>query len=161
VICEFMDEDAIRDGFGGFDVLYDAKLVDQPEALNPGRAGRPRAGGPQPHAGAAARCSRRRGSCRSSVGSASASTTSTSTPARARNIAVYPATGANDVSVAEYVIATAMLLLRGAYGATPEVIAGTWPRNRLMGREISGSASGSTASGDRQGDQRVAPRRSA
>ena len=39
-------------------------------------------------------------------------------------------------------IATAMLLLRGAYGATAEVVAGAWPRNRLMGREIAGKRLG-------------------
>jgi (S)-sulfolactate dehydrogenase len=61
---------------------------------------------------------------------------------RDRGIAVYPATGANDVAVAEYVVATAMLLLRGAYGATARVAAGTWPRNALMGREISGKRLG-------------------
>ena len=33
----------------------------------------------------------------------------------ARGIEVIPATGANAIAVAEYVIATAMLLLRGAY----------------------------------------------
>ena len=32
-----------------------------------------------------------------------------------RNVKVIPATGANALAVAEYVIATAMLLLRGAY----------------------------------------------
>ena len=52
-----------------------------------------------------------------------------------RGVAVYPATGANDVSVAEYVIAAMLILLRGAYGATAEVAAGGWPRQRLMGRE--------------------------
>jgi (S)-sulfolactate dehydrogenase len=55
---------------------------------------------------------------------------------------VFPATGANDLSVAEYVLTTAMMLLRGAYLSTQEVIAGTWPRNRLMGREIAGKRLG-------------------
>jgi len=35
-----------------------------------------------------------------------------------------------------------MLLLRGAYQATPELVAGAWPRNRLVGREISGKRLG-------------------
>ena len=35
-----------------------------------------------------------------------------------------------------------MLLLRGAYGATGDVAAGAWPRERLMGREIGGKALG-------------------
>jgi (S)-sulfolactate dehydrogenase len=60
----------------------------------------------------------------------------------ARGIGVFPATGANDLSVAEWVIATAMMLLRGAYHATPDVVSGGWPRNRLMGRELSGKVMG-------------------
>lgn len=61
----------------------------------------------------------------------------------ARGIRVIPATGANAQSVAEYVIATAMLLLRGAYGSSTEVAAGKWPRNALMnGREIGGKMLG-------------------
>jgi len=60
-----------------------------------------------------------------------------------RGIRVIPATGANALSVAEYVIASAMLLLRGAYGATGEVAAGRWPRNALSnGRELSGKTLG-------------------
>ncbi len=53
-----------------------------------------------------------------------------------RGIAVLPAVGANARSVAEYVVATVLLLLRGAYGATARVAAGEWPRNALSaGRE--------------------------
>ncbi|MEO1490577.1 MAG: hydroxyacid dehydrogenase [Pseudomonadota bacterium] len=59
-----------------------------------------------------------------------------------RNIAVYPATGANDQSVAEYVVTTVMMLLRGAYGASAQVAAGSWPRQRLIGREVSGKTLG-------------------
>jgi (S)-sulfolactate dehydrogenase len=62
--------------------------------------------------------------------------------AKSRGIAVYPATGANDVAVAEYVIATAMILLRGAYGSTGDVTSGHWPRQRLIGRELSGKCLG-------------------
>ena len=60
----------------------------------------------------------------------------------ARRIAVFPATGANDLSVAEYVICTAMMLLRRAYRATPEMTTGAWPRNALIGREIAGKVLG-------------------
>ena len=56
---------------------------------------------------------------------------------------VIPATGANALGVAEYVIATAMLLLRGAYQSTDAVVAGRWPRNALSnGREIGGKTLG-------------------
>jgi (S)-sulfolactate dehydrogenase len=53
---------------------------------------------------------------------------------RARGVEVCPSIGANAVSVAEYVIATAMILLRGpAYFATPEVVGGSWDRPRFAG----------------------------
>lgn len=59
-----------------------------------------------------------------------------------RGVAVFPATGANDQSVAEYVIGTAMLLLRGAYRVNQRMIAGDWPRTQCSGREISGKSIG-------------------
>ncbi|OYV34734.1 MAG: 3-phosphoglycerate dehydrogenase, partial [Acidocella sp. 20-61-6] len=59
-----------------------------------------------------------------------------------RNISVYPATGANDAAVAEYVVCTAMMLLRGAYRNTAAVAAELWPRERLIGREIAGKRAG-------------------
>ena len=59
-----------------------------------------------------------------------------------RDIRVFPATGANVVSVAEYVIATLLILFRGAYSASEEVLAGKWPRNDYMGLEVSGKTLG-------------------
>jgi (S)-sulfolactate dehydrogenase len=56
---------------------------------------------------------------------------------------VIPATGANALSVAEYVICTVMMLLRGAYLARAEVAAGSWPRGALSeGRETAGKTLG-------------------
>lgn len=52
---------------------------------------------------------------------------------RKRGIQVVPAVGANARSVAEYVVAAAMMLLRGAYGATAEMAAGKWPRQAMTG----------------------------
>ena len=61
----------------------------------------------------------------------------------ARGIAVFPATGANALAVAEYVIFSAMMLLRGAWQATPAVAAGAWPRAALSGgRETFGKTLG-------------------
>jgi (S)-sulfolactate dehydrogenase len=62
----------------------------------------------------------------------------------ARGIEVIPATGANADSVAEYVLAMAMILLRGAaYLSTSAVLAGRWPRQMLsQGREVAGKALG-------------------
>ena len=67
----------------------------------------------------------------------------------ARDIQVIPASGANARAVAEYVVATAMLLLRGAYLSSAEVAAGAWPRARLSeGREIAGKTLGLVGFGD-------------
>ena len=61
----------------------------------------------------------------------------------ARGMQVIPATGANALSVAEYVVGSAMLLLRGVYASTPAVAGGQWPRNALSnGREIGGKTLG-------------------
>lgn len=61
----------------------------------------------------------------------------------AKNIEVIPATGANALSVAEYVIASTMLLLRGAFTSTEAVAGGQWPRAALgNGRETAGKTLG-------------------
>ncbi len=60
----------------------------------------------------------------------------------ARHIKVFPATGANSLSVVEYVIGTAMTLLRGAYFANAAMLAGTFPKTQLIGREIAGKRMG-------------------
>jgi (S)-sulfolactate dehydrogenase len=62
---------------------------------------------------------------------------------KARGMQVIPATGANALSVAEYVICAAMLLLRGAYQSTANVVDGKWPRAALSnGREVAGKTLG-------------------
>jgi (S)-sulfolactate dehydrogenase len=141
VITEFMDEAAIREGLAGRDVLYDPKLVDKPAELA------------RLVADCRALIVRNRTQVRGDLLAAAAKLKVVGRlgvgldnidmdACAARGIQVFPATGANDLSVAEWVITSAMLLLRGAYGATGEVVAGTWPRNRLMGREISGKVMG-------------------
>lgn len=59
-----------------------------------------------------------------------------------RGIQVWPATGANDQAVAEYVITAAMILRRRAYGASDQVAAGSWPRQHLIGGETAGQVMG-------------------
>lgn len=60
-----------------------------------------------------------------------------------QGIAVIPATGANALSVAEYVVCVAMMLLRGAYSASAQVAEGQWPRFALShGREAAGKQLG-------------------
>jgi (S)-sulfolactate dehydrogenase len=141
IITEFMDEEAIRQGLAGFDVLYDPKLADREGELI------------ETVADARALIVRNRTQVRERLLSAAPKLTVVGRlgvgldnidveTCKARNVAVFPATGANDVSVAEYVITTAMLLLRNAYGATPAVAQGSWPRSDLIGREISGKRLG-------------------
>lgn len=68
---------------------------------------------------------------------------------KARGIRVIPATGANARSVAEYVVTTAAMLLRGAYQSSGEVTQGKWPRARLSeGREALGKTLGLIGFGD-------------
>lgn len=68
---------------------------------------------------------------------------------KARGIPVYPAIGANARSVAEYVMCTALMLLRpGAYVCTPQVAAGEWPQKHVRsGREMDGKTLGVAALG--------------
>lgn len=60
----------------------------------------------------------------------------------ARGIRVFPATGANSLSVVEYVIGTTMTLLRGAYFANAAMLAGEFPKTQLIGREVAGKLMG-------------------
>jgi (S)-sulfolactate dehydrogenase len=141
VITEFMDEAAIRASFAGRDVLYDPKLVDDPARLVAAVRG------------ARALIVRNRTQVRGAllasavrlevVGRLGVGLDNIDVPAcEARGIAVYPATGANDLSVAEYVITAALMLLRRAWLATARVAAGEWPRTELMGRELAGKRLG-------------------
>ena len=142
VITEFMDERAVARLQAAHDVLYDPQLVDDPARL-------------LTLAGTAqALVVRNRTQVRGALLAAMADGTVVGrlgvgldnidlAGCTARGMPVIPATGANALSVAEYVIATAMLLLRGAYASTAAVVAGQWPRNALSnGREIGGKTLG-------------------
>ncbi|MFM9973360.1 MAG: hydroxyacid dehydrogenase [Beijerinckiaceae bacterium] len=141
VIAEFMDEAALAAIPARFSILYDATLVDRPADLAREVAttkalivrNRTQVRGDLLKAAIHLKTIGRLGVGLDNIDTATCA---------ARGISVFPATGANDLSVAEWVICTAMLLLRGAYLATPDVSAGTWPRNRLMGRELSGKTMG-------------------
>ena len=142
VITEFMDEPAVAQLAARHDVLYDAKLVDDPARLKAEavRADaivvRNRTQVRGELLAALARCK--------VVGRLGVGLDNIDVAAcEARGMKVIPATGANALSVAEYVIASAMLLLRGAYRSSAEVAAGQWPRNALSnGREIGGKTLG-------------------
>lgn len=141
VISEFMDEAAVDELRRDFSVTYDKTLVDRPEDLKALVAGaralivrnRTQVRGDLLAAGAGLEAIGRLG-----VGLDNIDTEA----CKARGIAVLPATGANDIAVAEWAVTTVMMLLRGAYVATDDVAAGTWPRERLMGREVHGKVLG-------------------
>jgi (S)-sulfolactate dehydrogenase len=137
VVTEFMDEAAVRDLAAEFDVVYDAGLVDRPDELR-GLAASCRAlivrNRTQVRGELLAAATRLLAVGRLGVGLDNIDVEA----CKARNIAVLPATGANDVSVAEYVITGLLVLLRGAYHSSAEVAAGKWPRNKLIGREVGG-----------------------
>ncbi len=59
-----------------------------------------------------------------------------------KGVAVKPATGANALAVAEYVITVALVLVRGAFDAREAMLAGKWPRGALQGGEVSGRTLG-------------------
>ena len=142
VITEFMDERAVAQLAAVHDVLYDATLVDDPTRLH-AEAARADAivvrNRTQVRGELLAALTR----CRV-VGRLGVGLDNIDVPGcEARGIQVIPATGANALSVAEYVIASAMLLLRGAYRSSAGVAAGHWPRNALSsGREIGGKTLG-------------------
>jgi (S)-sulfolactate dehydrogenase len=142
VITEFIDERALPALRAKHDVVYDPKLVDDlPRLLKEAVS-------------ADAIIVRNRTQVRGEllaalkqcrvVGRLGVGLDNIDVPAcEARGMKVIPATGANALSVAEYVIASAMLLLRGAYQSTTSVAAGQWPRNVLSnGREVAGKTLG-------------------
>ncbi len=59
-----------------------------------------------------------------------------------RGVRVIPATGSNNNAVAEYVIAGVLMLLRGAFQCTDEVLSGSWPRQKYIGHDIKGKTLG-------------------
>ena len=65
-----------------------------------------------------------------------------------RNLKVYPATGANSNGVVEYVLTSALVLLRGAFNKTEEMVSGKWPREQSSGNEITGKVLGLVGFGE-------------
>jgi (S)-sulfolactate dehydrogenase len=142
VISEFMDEAAVASLAREFDVRYDAKLVDRRDDLLAGLADadalivRNRT---QVNAALLSRAPKLRVVGRLGVGLDNIDVAG----CEARGIDVIPATGANALAVAEYVVCTVMVLLRGAYQSSAEVAAGKWPRSALgEGRETAGKTLG-------------------
>ena len=142
LITEFMDEPAVAQLAARHDVFYDPQLVDDAPRLLREAA--------NAHAIVVRNRTQVRGEllgalqqCRV-VGRLGVGLDNIDVAAcEARGMTVIPATGANALSVAEYVVGSAMLLLRGVYQRSAEVAAGGWPRTALSnGREVSGKMLG-------------------
>lgn len=147
VITEFMDDEVARTLAITQDVLYDPGLVDRPAdlaaAAREARAlivrNRTRVDAPL-----LAQCRKLKVIGRLGVGLERIDLEA----CRRHGVAVCPARGANAIAVAEYVIAGVLILRRGAYQATQQVIAGAWPREALIGGEVSGRRLGLVGFGD-------------
>jgi len=142
VITEFMDERAVDQLRAKHEVDYDPALVDDPARLAERATSadalivRNRTQVRDQLLAALARCKvvGRLGVGLDNIDVAGC---------EARGLRVIPATGANALSVAEYVVTSAMLLLRGAYASTAAVVQGRWPRAALSsGREVAGKTLG-------------------
>ena len=141
VITEFMDEAAVDDLRADHSVVYDPKLVDDDARLMAELAdadaiivrnrtqvrGEVLGGAPQ------LRCVGRLGVGLDNIDLDAC---------KAAGISVHPASGANDLSVAEYVLTSAATLLRRAYFGFDRMVAGDWPRQEMSGGELSGKVLG-------------------
>ena len=141
VISEFMDAASVAALKAAFDSHYDPDLVERPDALRAAAAE------------AEALVVRNRTQVRESllaacpglkvIGRLGVGLDNIDLEAcKARGIEVCPARGANEAAVAEYVIATLLILIRGAYFSTAAVAAGDWPRQALIGGEVAGKRLG-------------------
>lgn len=137
VVTEFVDQWAVDDLARDYKVHYDRTLVDKPEELAKLAAQSP------------AIVIRNRTQIRGPVLAAMKNLKAIGRlgvgldnidmeECARRNIAVFPATGANTVSVAEYVIGATLVGLRDVWKANADVLAGKWPRNDLMLGEAAG-----------------------
>lgn len=148
VVSEFMDPSAVAQLAERHDVRYEADLVDRPEdlvaALRDADALIVR------NRTQVTRALLAHGPALKVVGRLGVGLDNIDVPGcTERGIEVIPASGANALAVAEYVIGSAMLLLRGAYGSSGEVAAGAWPRQVLsQGRELAGKVLGIVGFGD-------------
>ena len=142
VITEFMDAPAVERLRAAFEVDYRPTLVDDPTALA--------AAVQRAHGWIVRNRTQVRGAALEGareltvVGRLGVGLDNIDVPAcESRGVEVIAATGANAESVAEYVVTTAMVLLRGAYFSTRAVEAGNWPRQMLsQGREVAGKQLG-------------------
>lgn len=141
VISEFMDEEYIEAIAGGYTSQYDPNLVDKPDelkgALESAQAlvvrNRTQVNQALLDAAPQLKVVGRLGVGLDNIDMAAC---------EKRGVVVCPATGANDDSVAEWVLASLMLLLRNAFQSRAAMLAGAWPRQQSMGSETAGKTLG-------------------
>ena len=159
IVTEFMDEVGLEPLRKRLDVLYDPKLVDDRSRLVSCLSGaralivrnRTRVDGAILTAAPELEVVGRLGVGLDNIDLQACS---------GRRVKVLAAEGANEVSVAEYVIASAIVLLRaGAFHVTADVLAGRWPREKVIGQDIMGKTLGFVGFGAiaRQVARRAAP----
>ena len=147
VISEFMDMTAVDRLAEDFEVLYDPTLVDDPERLSTSIGGaralivrnRTNVDAALLDHGRSLRVIGRLGTGLDNIDLEAC---------EQRGVSVKPATGANANAVAEYVIASTLLLTRGVFMSSGDVASGLWPRTDLVGREVAGSTMGLIGFGD-------------
>jgi (S)-sulfolactate dehydrogenase len=141
VISEFMDETYIGSIAEGYTAHYDPDLVDKPEELR-ALLGEARAlvvrNRTQVNRDLLDAAPNLQVVGRLGVGLDNINVSA----CQERGVAVCPATGANDASVAEWVVASLMLLLRSAFQARSAMLVGDWPRQESMGGETAGQTLG-------------------
>ncbi|MDO9384998.1 MAG: hydroxyacid dehydrogenase [Hyphomicrobiaceae bacterium] len=142
VIPEFMDERAVAQLAAVHDVLYDPLLVDDtPRLISEAQQAdvlivRNRTQVRNALLSALGRC---KVVGRLGVGLDNIDVSG----CEAKGMRVIPASGANALSVAEYVVSATLMLLRGAYLSSAAVAEGQWPRAALSdGREAAGQTLG-------------------
>jgi (S)-sulfolactate dehydrogenase len=123
VICEFMDQTAVDGLNEDFNVVYDPALVDQPDLLlaELKTAEAVIVRNRTQVRGDLLTCAKRL----TAVGRLGVGLDNIDMAAcKSRQIDVFPAYGANDAAVAEYVIASIFILFRRAYQSAQEMATG-------------------------------------
>jgi (S)-sulfolactate dehydrogenase len=141
VITEFMDAKAVEKTAKNYDVHFDSQLVDKPDELKTMLSdtrglvvrNRTRVDAELLQAAPNLKVIGRLGVGLDNIDLKAC---------EACGVTVCPATGANDAAVAEWVIAAAMVLLRGAFLSTAQMLNGGWPRTEAMGHETAGKTLG-------------------
>ncbi|MGH1479694.1 MAG: hydroxyacid dehydrogenase [Geminicoccales bacterium] len=137
VITEFMTQSAVDDLMKDFDIVYERDLFERPDDLKElvtdadGLIVRNRT---QVRSELLDAAPKLRAIGRLGVGLDNLDMQACA----ARQIPVFPATGANDASVAEYVIGSALYLVRRVFTATKSVLEGQWLRETYFGEEVAG-----------------------